>query len=122
MRHPECDQDLLLLAHGHLSPLRRWRTQWHLRRCPDCRQRLDRLQAVSQALAGVIRTPQRRGLPLGAIAPAAFPSIAALAWVVVTTLLLLILLGALAVRNSLHTPPPIPAGGCRPDLPNDRCR
>lgn len=49
------DQDLLLLAHGALPPLRRAFAESHLRRCRHCRERKEHLGMVSRQLAGAIR-------------------------------------------------------------------
>ncbi len=123
MTHPERDQDLLLLAHGALSPLQTALTRRHLAHCPDCRQRLNQFQATSHGLAGAIRGGQ---LPRWSF-PAAGASLGvAAAWLLALAVLVVLLVGTLAVRQHLHTPGalPVPAGSvpCRPDLPSDRCR
>jgi hypothetical protein len=58
MKHMD-DQDLLLLSHGALGPLRSLAAQMHLRRCADCRQRYGGLCTVSVAVATALRV----GLP-----------------------------------------------------------
>lgn len=123
MTHPERDQDLLLLAHGALSPVRAALTRLHLARCPDCRQRLSSYRAVSDGMAGVIRGGQ---LPRWSFPAAGAASGVAAAWILAAVVLLAVLLGTLAVRQHRRglSAPPAHAGSapCRPDLPSDRCR
>lgn len=119
MIHPEREQDLLLLAHDALSPWPTLRTRWHLTRCPDCRHRLAQMETASLGLAGVIRGP---GLPRWSPPTACAPILPVLWVLLVTTALLLIVLGTMAVRSHSHAVRTIPTGNCRPDLPNDRCR
>lgn len=49
------EQNLLLFAHGGLSPLRRGLVEAHLRICPRCREERDRLLGVSGLIAGAVR-------------------------------------------------------------------
>jgi len=65
------DQDVLLLVHGELSGPRRLLTQWHVRRCPGCCERHERLHRVSGLMAGAIRSDD--GLPTWHTATAAMP-------------------------------------------------
>jgi len=121
--HPERDSDLLLFAHGSLSPLRAVLTRWHLARCPHCRRRLNQFQAVSHDLADVIRGPQT---PRWSFPTAGAVLGVATAWMLAAVVLLVVLLGTLAVRQHQRVPSgtstPVGAVPCRPDLPSDRCR
>ena len=68
-----CDheKDVLLLAHGGLSPLRRLLTEAHIRRCPRCRERQERFSAASRLLAETIRghdLPRWRPVPTSVVA------------------------------------------------------
>ncbi len=126
MTHPERDQDLLLFAHRALPPLKAVSIHWHLARCPDCRRRLDQLQASSLGLAGVIRGNQR---PQWSFPASAAPLGTGAAWllaVVAVAILTVILLGTLVIRERQHlsvsSPTPVGSSPCRPDLPSDRCR
>ena len=123
MTHPERDQDLLLLAHGALPPPKAVLTRLHLARCPDCRRRLDQLQAASHGLAGAIRGPQ---LPRWSFPTAGAVVGVATAWMLAAVVLLVVLLGTLAVRQHQRVPSgfstPVGSAPCRPDLPNDHCR
>jgi anti-sigma factor RsiW len=127
------EQDLLMLAHGELSLWRRLPLLAHLRRCASCRQRRERLADVSVMVAGAIRSAERPpwapptdgrssnrlvGRPPGlrlvilALTLAAF---GALAYALI----------ARVHRTDMArpgTPPSSSAGGCLPNLPNDRCR
>ncbi|MGO8672886.1 MAG: anti-sigma factor family protein [Capsulimonadaceae bacterium] len=49
------DQDILLLAHGELSVVRRLLVQIHLHGCPRCRERAMEFSAVSRRIAAAIR-------------------------------------------------------------------
>lgn len=49
------DQDLLLLAHGELSPLRGTIVQAHVSRCPRCQERMEQFVAVSRHVARAVR-------------------------------------------------------------------
>lgn len=51
----ERDQDLLLLTHGELAPLRRLITQRHLLKCSRCRERQARFAVVSAGIQGALR-------------------------------------------------------------------
>jgi anti-sigma factor RsiW len=46
-----CDQDVVLYFYGELDPAERARVADHLRGCAACRQRLEDLHAIRQALA-----------------------------------------------------------------------
>ena len=121
------DQNLLLLAHNELSPLARLATLWHLRTCNRCQQRERQMAAASQQIASSLRPdglapwkPAKTAAPLGAL-----PQTAML--VLLTALLALVLLTTILVvnRTRVHGPRPAPTSfsiGCRPDLPNDKCR
>lgn len=125
------DPDLLLLAHGELSRLRRFQIERHLQSCDRCRKRHVHLLAVSGQLASAIRD---RNQPLWSAktAPALLaknPIGPAVPWT--PTLGLLVLLGILAVAffarvraNAPQTTPtiltigetrsqPSLSGGCR---------
>ena len=53
MSHPCEGRDELLLkfAHGQLGPWQRLQVQWHVRRCPACSGRLEKLSMLSSTLA-----------------------------------------------------------------------
>ncbi|HZT43434.1 MAG TPA: zf-HC2 domain-containing protein [Chthonomonadaceae bacterium] len=119
------DQDLLLLAHGELSPLRRLRLLAHLRRCPRCRARQASLAGVSAALAGAIRPPGKGPWsPPSMAVPSGGLSVLGL-WLLV--LMVVGVLGVLSVEvwHSAHLREARSSSadvGCAPNLPNDRCR
>lgn len=52
MKHPE--RLVRLWATGEISPVGRWRVEWHLRRCASCRlvrdETLDTIVALSAVL------------------------------------------------------------------------
>ncbi len=86
-----CDRekDLLLLAHGALSPVRRLLTETHIRRCPRCRERQERFGTASRLLAETIRghdLPVWR--PLSATVPVRRPETRRARWVLALSLLL----------------------------------
>ena len=117
------DQDLLLLAHGALPLAPRLRAELHLRRCAECAARQALLTQTSSLLASEIRGP---GLPAWSLAAAVSrASPPAPKWLLVTALAVLVVAVCLFVYLSFITPRPAPhsfLGGCRPDLPNSRCR
>ena len=127
----ETDQDLLLLAHGALPFWTRLRVQLHLRRCAGCRARLLQLMQASALLADAVRGPSLpawsrfQAMTRAAKPVSHWPALAALA---VLTLLILGTAFFLAKALAPAPPPaasrsaPSSAGGCRPDLPNSRCR
>ena len=127
-RHEEKrDQDLLLLAHGALPLGRRLWVLARLKRCPQCRARLAELTQASLLLAAAVRgsslppwsradavsrvSPPGKRLMLPALIGLAAALMAVCCWVAWTAL-------APASRSAV----PAAAGGCRPDLPNSRCR
>ena len=126
-RHDEkTDQDLLLLAHGALPLWPRLRVQLHLRRCPQCRMRLAALTQASSFLASAVRGSR---LPAWSRADAVsrallarrrFSLLAVILVAGITAALGLIAWTALAPASRPAVP--AAAGGCRPDLPNSRCR
>ena len=126
MTCPARDQDLLLLAHGALSPLRRLATLLHMRRCSECQARYTQLGATSHAVAGVLRGagPPHWAPP----APAGVGLPSALMIALVTVVVLVLFLGTLyvaRVRSAGSNRPPTaasPRTGCLPGLPNDACR
>ena len=115
------DQDLLLLTHQALSPWRRSVTQAHLKRCAQCQSRYALFIGTNQALATAIREPS--DLPWK---PPARPRQTFWHWPVlaVLTVVLIVLLGFWTINHHPHSTHPVStsSGGCRPDLPNDRCR
>ncbi|HLV78963.1 MAG TPA: zf-HC2 domain-containing protein [Chthonomonadaceae bacterium] len=119
------DQELLLLAHGALPPLRRMRLLAHLRSCSPCRARKASLEDVSVALAGAIRPPgSRPWSPPGRLASSGATTALSF-WLLM--LMVACLLGTLSVlvwRNSAlgHARPSAASFGCAPNLPNDHCR
>lgn len=129
MRSPqhnqELDQNLVLLAHGAL-PL--WPRLWmliHLRRCAQCRDRITHLNAASGLLSLAIRGSDLPPWSLAqAVSRAAAPPLPR--WLVALVLAALVS-GLCVTAYRVLTPAPRPAassaaGGCRPDLPNSRCR
>lgn len=121
MMHSDRDSDLLMLAHGALSPLAALPVRWHLLRCAPCRLRLQQFQSVSSDFASAIRGPQ-----MPPWSPLAMPlTVKLLSLSLVTVCVLIVLLmGTLAVRSFQHSPArpvPITSTPCRPDLPSDRC-
>lgn len=64
---PQCelyDQDLLMLVHRQLGPWRTLVARVHVRRCPACRARLQRLEGLSLSLASGLRNPRLGALAL----------------------------------------------------------
>lgn len=125
------DQDLLMLAHEALPLARKLATQVHVVLCPRCRARLTKMEGASRLLADTIRgADQRRWhlpTPRGAVAAAR----TATAWLAVVAVLLALTLivTTQAVRTAARhharsntIPAPTTSGGCRPDLPSDKCR
>ena len=134
-RDEETDQNLLLLAHGALPFWTRLRVQAHLRRCAGCRKRLLQLTQASALLADAVRGPSlpawSRSQASTRAAKPVFRGPALVAALAVLTLLILgaafFLTKALApapphATSAPSTSAPSAAGGCRPDLPNSRCR
>lgn len=127
MRLHSSDQDLLLLAHGELSLGRRVVTQAHVAFCAACQGRLAKLTGASRLLADAIRG---RDLPRwSAPGPQEIVTAArwATGWLIGLTVLvaLSVLLTIHAVRVTHSRAPQTlttPSGGCRPDLPSDKCR
>ena len=64
MKHP-ADQDLLLLAHNSLSPLKAIAAQMHLARCADCKRRYAEFGVVTTAAAAAFRGSLPSWKPLG---------------------------------------------------------
>ncbi len=121
MIHPDRDEDLLLLAHGALPPLRAVQTRLHLCRCADCRRRFSDLRAASHALAAAVRGPRMPRWSLPALAPGG--TVIAVWTLMAATVLVIVLLTVLTERGHHQAPDATRAGGpCRPDLPSDRCR
>ena len=117
------DQDLLLLAHGALPLVPRLRAELHLRRCAKCGARQARLTQTSTLLASEIRGPNLPAWSCAAAVSRASPS--APKWLLVAALTALIAAIFLVVYLSSIAPRPAShsfLGGCRPDLPNSRCR
>ena len=121
MTHPERDADILMLAHGALSPLVSLRTRWHLMRCDSCRRRLRQFQLVSASMANEIRDPK---MPRWSV-PLAKPHLSLINAALLTVAIFIVLvIGTLAVHKLQHPPVlpvPIRSAPCRPDLPSDRC-
>ncbi len=128
------DQDILLLTHGELSPLRRAFTRAHLRRCSRCRQRKWQFDRTSMALSQAICSPDLpRWMPVEP--PIRMQEIRTVSsWLRLASLIILILLlGLLLVQIALtlthqakcaSAPSSVNAVniGCIPGLPNDHCR
>jgi len=118
------DRDLLLLAHGALPLMPRLRLALHLRRCAECQARLREFGQTSSALAAGIRGLSLPAWSRAAAISRAFPPVGK--WLVVSALMALIvavsLLAWMNFSMTLHPPSHYSASGCRPDLPNSRCR
>jgi hypothetical protein len=122
------DHNLLLLAHSELRGALRLKTQVHVVFCSRCRTRLEKMEGASLLLADTIRggDMSRWHLPTshGAVAAARTATL----WL--TTILVAIVFTLavviLDIRNEIaprgtQTVAPT-SGGCRPDLPSDKCR
>ena len=121
------DQDLLLLAHGELAPGRRLLTQAHVAFCAQCQTRLEKLTGASRLLADAIRghdLPRWSSPgPEGVVAAARMATFWRIGAVMLIALTLLVTIQAVRIIRPHNSPrQTAPAGGCRPDLPNDRCR
>ena len=120
------EQDLLLLLHGELPPLRRRLLLAHLSRCSRCRQHKEKLSDVCSLIAGAIRAPdmppwlpeRNRGT---------LPYLRSYTLFVV---LLVLVAGLLVYTKSAHSKASHPVTsrsqqlsetGCAPNLPNDHC-
>ena len=125
MTHP--DRDLLLLAHGALSPVRAALVRLHVWGCPACRARLTQFSATSQGFAVALRPPH---LPAWVPATLAVTVAPLVLWLVAALVLVGVIGTTLAVQSrpaprascGVHPTPPSAAPPCRPDLPNDKCR
>ena len=130
------DQNLLLLIHGELPLLQQSLTKMHLRRCPRCRERQEQLCAVSHLLAGALRERDPAPVPMAATrlsvqSPSLWlrrPLLVSLV-LLMAVLSLMAFVGAVGSRLAgggampgIQQPNKAPGDGCRPDLPNDRCR
>ena len=124
------DRDLLMLAHEQLPPLPRLATQVHVVLCPRCRTRLTRMEGASRLLADTIRGRDmhrwRLPTPRGALAAARVTTARLAALVVLLVLATVIAAHTVSMGHhhlvDLDTRPTAAAGGCRPDLPSDKCR
>lgn len=122
----ERDMNLLLLALNELPLRARLQTAGHLRSCARCRARQKELVGVSGQIAGVLQSPYSGGrgtpTPPSGILPGTgrLPLLPLLAVVIS----LLVLLGAFWYMRAHTTsaPPAAQEDGCRPGLPNDRCK
>ena len=120
------DQDLLLMAHGALPLGPRLRVSAHLKRCPECRTRLAELTQTSLRLAAAVRGPgQPAWSRADALARVALPGGRLLLPALIGLVTVLVVVCGWIAWTALAPPPPAPhsvSGGCRPDLPNSRCR
>ena len=82
------DQDVLLLVHGGLSPVRRLLTEAHVRCCPRCRERRERFGAASGLLAESIRGRDRMTWRPFVPPTVAAPGMARARWALALSLLL----------------------------------
>lgn len=64
MKHLQ-DQDLLLLAHRSLGPVRSIGAKLHLARCKDCRARYGAYASLSLMVASLVRVGMPAWKPLG---------------------------------------------------------
>ncbi len=127
MSHEEkTDQDLLLLAHGALPAGARLRMSAHLKRCPECRARLAGLAQASSQIASAVRGPS---LPAWSRADAVSRAARPGRRLVLPALIVFISLAValFVIARTAFAPSPYPAAraavsGCRPDLPNSRCK
>jgi anti-sigma factor RsiW len=120
------DQDLLLLAHGELSLGRRIVTQAHVAFCLRCQGRLAKLTGASRLLADAIRG---RDLPRwsppgpqGVVAAARTATFLRIGIAILVALSILLTIQAARVFRPPAPQQPVSSGGCRPGLPNDKCR
>ncbi len=120
------DSDLLLFGLGELPLWQRWRTALHLRTCARCRARQAELAQVSDQIAGALRPPSGGG---GAGGPGTRipvrPAVSALAPLMLLLVLSMFTLTLVAVwyahsHWAIHQA--AQDDGCRPDLPNDKCK
>ena len=124
------DRDLLLLAHGKLPLGSRLLLENHLRGCASCRRRREEMAAVSRLIAGGLRDPDMAPW-VAARARFTFGAWAARLLLVAAVAVFLFGLGRLILGSVAPSWPgssgpghagPAQDDGCRPGLPNDRCR
>ena len=130
------DSDLLLLARGELGFFSRTRTGLHVRQCARCRRRMGELGGVSAAFAlalgpnaGERPTGANPRPPSGSL-PVSVSHVAIVALMVIIGISLFV--AVRSVMSSERPALPTSAGlsssvrhaaiGCRPGLPNDKCR
>jgi hypothetical protein len=119
------DQDLLLLAHRALPLGRKLWVQAHVAICAPCAARLTQLGEASSQTAAALRGSQlpswSRPYTNSALATARI----ATAWLAAFWILLVLSVVVISREAHLHrekqTLPTID-NGCRPNLPNDKCR
>jgi anti-sigma factor ChrR (cupin superfamily) len=120
------DQDLLLLAHGELSNVMRLKTQIHVVFCSVCRRRLEKMEGASRLLADTIRESDlgRWNLPTphGAVAAARTATLWSAAIILAIALTLIVITHVVHNRSMTPGTHSLSSGGCRPDLPSDKCR
>lgn len=119
-----------MLVHDQLPPLQKLTAQLHVTFCATCRTRLIKMEGASRLLADTIRGQDLRQWrlpsPQGAVAAARI----ATAWFSAVIVLLILILSGVTYAvyvtphptSSLSTPHQTTSnGGCRPDLPSDKC-
>lgn len=119
------DQDLLLLAHGALPFGPRLRVSAHLKRCSECRARQVDLAQTSRRLASAVRGPSLPPWSQAEAVSRASPPLARrliLPALIGLITALVVLFCWVAWTSAPGPRPAAAAGGCRPDLPNSRCR
>jgi anti-sigma factor RsiW len=121
------EPDLLLFGLGELSPWKHRQMARHLYSCIRCRARQQELAALSGQVAEALRPPRdgtNRPQGPGAPQPLRVPRIALAPFVLMLalTLLTLSIVGVWYLKV-YHSPQRVYQDtGCRPGLPNDRCK
>ena len=121
------DQDLLLLAHRALPVGHKLWVQVHVTLCARCAARLTQFEAASSKTAAALRGSDlprwTRPYAQGALTAARIAAV----WL--AALVVLLVLSAVVISREVHLfrgnrqqLPTTSDGGCRPDLPSDKCR
>jgi len=121
------DMDLTLLCHGELTGVRYLLTTLHLARCPRCQERKAEIADISQLIGRATRGPDMPPWRIAELTPTdRFRNrltrllLAAALIVTLATIGIGVDLATHHAASPAHSASPAP--GCRPDLPNDRCR
>ena len=125
MKCEDRDQNIVLRSLGELSFPQQLRLDFHLVLCKRCRLHQMEMKNVSGMMAQSMKAPatpfpvkiQRPAYRLSRLSPAGSVMLAAaaMAW--------FLSIGAVVVVRTIYQPQHIQRDdGCRPDLPNDKCR